>query len=76
MIKHDIDLACFLPKGQAVCEYMHDKLYMTTQRAQPTQRFDAEHLSINSYISLPDRYRLPLRIDITAKIDGQSAAHL
>lgn len=70
MIKHNIDLTGFLSKGQVACEYRDDMLYMTTNRAIPTQRFDAEHLSINSYIYLPGKYKLPLRIDITAKIDA------
>jgi len=70
VIKHNIDLASFLPKGQVECQYKDNMLYMTTKRAIPTQRFDAEHLSINSYIFLPDKYKLPLRIDITAKIDA------
>lgn len=70
MLKHNIELTRFLPKGQVVCECKDDMLYMTTNRALPTQRFDAEHLSINSYIYLPDKYKLPLRIDITAKIDA------
>ena len=70
MIKHNIDLARFLLKGQVECKYKDNMLFMTTNRAIPTQRFDAEHLSINSYIYLPDKYKLPLRIDITAKIDA------
>ena len=52
MIKNNIDLVRFLPKGQVVCECKDNMLYMTTDRAIPTQRFDVEHLSINSvYIS-------------------------
>ncbi len=70
MIKHSIDLNSFLPKGQVGCEYKGTMLYMTTYRTIPTQRFDAEHLSVNSYIYLPERYRLPLRIDMTLKIDA------
>lgn len=70
MIKHNIDLARFLSKGQVECEYKDNMNYMTTNRAIPTRRFDAEHLSINSYIYLPDKYKLPLRIDIIAKIDA------
>lgn len=70
MLKHDIDLSRFLQKGQVTSEYMDHMLYMTTNSAIPTQRFDAEHLSINSYIYLPDRYQLPLRIDLTVKIDA------
>jgi hypothetical protein len=70
MIKHNVDLTHFLPKGQVICEYKDNMLYMTTKRAIPTQRFDAEHLSIDSYIYLPDKYKLPLRIDLEAKIDA------
>ncbi len=69
-MKHDMDLACFLPKGQVVCEHRDSMLYMRTNRAIPSQHFAAEHLSVNSYIYLPDKYKLPLRIDITAKIDA------
>jgi hypothetical protein len=43
---------------------------MTTNHAIPTGRFDAEHLSINSYIYLPNKYKFPLRIDMTVKIDA------
>lgn len=70
MVKHNIDLANFLTKGQVTCEYRDNMLYMTTKRAIPTQRFDLEHLLINSYIYLADKFRLPLRIDLTAKIDA------
>lgn len=44
MIKHNIELARFLPIGQVVCEHKDNMLYMTTNRAIPTQRFDVEHL--------------------------------
>lgn len=70
MIKHNIDLDGLLLEGQVECKYKDNMLYMTTNRSIPTQRFDAEHLSINSYIYLPDKYKLPFRIDITAKIDA------
>lgn len=70
MIKHNIELASFIPKGQVECEYKDDMLYLTTNRSIPTQRFDAEHLSINSYIYLPQKYKLPLRIDMTVSIDA------
>lgn len=70
MIKHNIDLAHFVPKGQAVCKLEDNLLHMTTNRAIPTQRFNCEHLSIVSCIHLPDKFKLPLRIDITAKMDA------
>jgi hypothetical protein len=70
MKTHEIDLSKFLCKGHVSCECRDGVLHMTTLRSIPTQRFDAEHLSIGSYIYLPEKYRLPLRIDITAKIDA------
>jgi hypothetical protein len=70
MVVHNIDLTEFIPKGQVVCEYKDKLLSLKTNRAIPTQRFDAEHLSINSYIHLPQKYKLPLRIDVRAKIDA------
>lgn len=60
----------FIGKGHVEVECRDNLLYMTTKRAIPTQRFDKEHLSIPSYIYLPEKYRLPLRIDITAKMDA------
>lgn len=56
MKKHNIDLTRFLPKGQVICEHKDNMLYVTTNLATPTQRFDAEHLYINSYIYLPDNH--------------------
>ena len=70
MKKHIPDLTSFLPKGHAAMDYKEPFLYVSTGRAIPTQRFDAEHLSILSYIKAPGAYRLPLRIDLTAKIDA------
>jgi hypothetical protein len=64
MKKHNMDPARFLLKGQVVCECRDNMFYMRADRAIPTQRFDAEHLSINLYIYLPEKYKLPLRIDI------------
>jgi hypothetical protein len=70
LVIHNIDLACFLPKGHAACEYKDNTLAVTTKCAIPSQRFASEHLSINSYIYLPDKYKLPLRIDMKVKIDA------
>ncbi len=70
MTKHNIELEHLLPNGQVSCEYKDNVLIMKTDRSIPTQRFDAEHLSINSYIYLPERYKLPLRIDMRVKIDA------
>ncbi len=70
MKKYNVNLADFTSRGQIEYEIRDNMLYMTNKRSIPTQRFDAEHLSINSYVGLPDKYKLPLRIDITAKIDA------
>ncbi len=70
MKQHSIDLAHLISKGQATCEYKDNMLFMTTRRAIPTQRFDVEHISINSYLALPERYRLPLRVDMSVKISA------
>lgn len=67
---HNIALNSLIPKGRVTCELRDNLLAMTTDRALPTQRFDAEHLSIQSYVSLPGQYRLPMRIDLTVKIDA------
>lgn len=69
MQKHEIDLNSFLPKGQVVTAIKDNMLYMTTTSAIPTARFEKD-LSINSYIALPNPYKLPLRIDVTVKIDS------
>lgn len=70
MVKHDINLTDLLFRGQIKAEIKDNLLYITNKRSIPTQRFDAGHLSINSYAYLEDKYKLPLRIDITAKIDA------
>jgi hypothetical protein len=70
MINHRIELDSFTPKGYVVCDYKDNMLYMTTNRSIPTQRFDLEHLSINSYMLLPGKFKLPLRIDLTVKMDA------
>ena len=70
MIEHNIALAHLIPNGQVECALKDNALHITIRRAIPTQRFDVEHLSINSFLCSPEKYRLPLTIDITAKIDA------
>ena len=69
MLKNDIDLNTFIPKGNVLTEYRNDMLLMTTTRAIPSS-FHKEHLKINSYVSAPGKYKLPLRIDMTVRIDS------
>ncbi len=70
MKKYNVNLADFTSRGQVECELRNNILFITNKRSIPTQRFDAEHLSINSYTGLPGKYKLPMQIDITAKIDA------
>ncbi|WOO35933.1 hypothetical protein R2R35_19365 [Anaerocolumna sp. AGMB13020] len=69
MVKHMIDFRDIIAKGRVECEPVEDMLHVRTKHAIPSQRFDAEHLSVNSYIALPGTFKLPLRIDITAQLD-------
>ncbi len=68
MKEHQIDLNMVKPHGQVRTEMKDEMLCMTTTRAIP-KRFE-RGLQILSYIALPGRYSLPLRIDVTAKIDA------
>ena len=70
MVQHKIELNNLITKGQVTCEYRDQMLLMTTDRSLPSKRFDAEHLSINSYIMVPEKYKLPIRIDMTVKLDA------
>lgn len=69
MKQYKINLKSFIPKGHILMEYKENLLFMTTTRAIPTS-FHREHLKINSYISVPEKYKLPLRIDMTVRIDS------
>lgn len=70
MTEHSIDLKHFMCRGQVECGNIDNMLKVTTNHAIPTKRFDVEHLSIHAYIYLPNYYKLPLRIDLCAKIDA------
>lgn len=69
MKQYKINLKSLIPKGHVFMEYKENILFMATTWAIPTS-FHREHLKINSYISIPERYKLPLRIDMTVKIDS------
>jgi hypothetical protein len=69
MIKHNINLNTLLSKGHITTKIQDEMLHVTTtQRIH--ESFDKENISINSYTYLPDAYKLPLRIDLTIKIDS------
>lgn len=59
MKKYNIDLSSFLPVGSIVTEIKDEMLNITSNR----------RLNENTYAYLPHTYKLPLRIDLTVKID-------
>ena len=69
MKEHCIDLSSMLLKGHVLTEMKNVMLLATTTKRLTTE-FDRENLTINHYIYLEDTYRLPLRIDLTVKIDS------
>ena len=70
MNKHNLNLLSFAAKGHVSTAFVEPYLQVSTTRDIPTQRFDAEHLSISSYIQAPGTFRLPLRIDLTVKMNA------
>lgn len=69
MKRHDIDLGSFLTKGNIVME-IRDQLLNMTAVSRFAARFDKEDMPVKTYVYLPETYKLPLRIDLTAKIDA------
>ncbi|MCL1807049.1 MAG: hypothetical protein FWG31_05035 [Oscillospiraceae bacterium] len=71
MKKHTIDLSSLSPRGQTLSEMRGGNLWMTVASASAFNRCKPG-LKCVHYMELPGRYRLPLRMDITAKIDSPS----
>jgi hypothetical protein len=69
MKKHEIDLGSLLSKGYVITETKDDMLHVSIPK-RLTTNFDKENMSVNNYVYLPDTYKLPLRIDLTAQIDS------
>lgn len=69
MVKHDIDLGSFLSKDHTIREFKDQLLHITTM-SRFAARFDKENMPVKSYVYLPETYKLPLRIDLTVKIDA------
>ena len=70
---HEIPLSTFLPRG-GVTMKVDGELAMTTTTTLNT-RFQYDDMPIKSYIYLPQKFQLPFRIDVTAKLDAP-ALHL
>lgn len=69
MKRYDIDFNSLLSKGHVVKETINEMLYITTTQRLST-RFDKENMPIDSYVYVSDTFKMPLRIDLTIKIDS------
>lgn len=71
MKTYDIDLGSFLPKSNVITGMKENMLYITTTK-RLSIKLDKDYGDVGSYVYLPNMYRLPVRIDLTAKIDTPS----
>ena len=71
MTEHSIDLAMLKLNGHALAQMRDGSLCMTVTRANPLNHCKPGIRCVH-YAQVPGRYRLPLRIDVTAKIDVPS----
>ncbi len=69
MNKHALSLDALIPCGHVETALRDGELTATTTRSLPTDRLNVA-LPFPSYLALPGRYRLPLRIDLTVKINA------
>jgi hypothetical protein len=69
MKKYDINLDSLLSKGHIITETKNEMMLIVIPKRLSTN-FDKENMSVNNYVYLPDTYKLPLRIDLTIKIDS------
>lgn len=69
MIIHKIPLDSFLVHGSVSSNISGNELHMTTNTSINTL-FSRTDTPIKSYMYLPDKYKLPFRIDMTVKIDS------
>ena len=84
MKTHEIDLNSFLSKGYVVSDVVVGELTMTTTFNTGFKRVDengekmigrkmrGNAMIVPSYLYLPNKYKLPLCIDLTVKIDSPS----
>ncbi|WP_040949320.1 hypothetical protein [Gorillibacterium massiliense] len=69
MRKHDLDTGSLLPAGHMVAEVNAAHLHVTTTR-RLSIKFDDKNSVLDSYLLLPQPFRLPMRIDLTIRIDA------
>lgn len=69
MLKYDIDLNTLLSMGHVITETTNEMLHITTTKRIATD-FDKVDIPVDSYVYIPEAFKLPLRIDLTIKIDA------
>jgi hypothetical protein len=69
MITHNISMDSLTPHGKVALNVNNDELFMETNTALYTH-FHNNDTPINSYACVPNKYKLPFRIDMTVKIDS------
>ena len=69
MTKHNVDIASLLPQGCVESNINGGTLNMTVTHALPYSNCKPGLVN-RHYMELPERYSLPLRIDVIAKIDA------
>ena len=69
MKTHNIPLESFIPQGKVSVNIVNGELNLVTTSAFPTW-CDKDNTRIKSYVCLPNKYKLPFKIDITVKIDS------
>ncbi len=67
MTEHNIDMTALKPHGQTHTEIRSGILHLSSVRENP---FSVCNGIRKYYAEFPDRYNLPLRIDISVKIDS------
>ena len=71
MTEHQINLTLLQCYGHTLSKMQDETLKMTVTRANPLNHCKPG-IQCFHYAEVPGRYRLPLRIDVTAKIDAPS----
>jgi len=69
MVTHNVPPETFRPHGKVSLNVENGVLHMTTNTALRTQ-FVHSDTPIQSYVYLPNKYKLPFKIDMTVKIDS------
>ncbi|MCL2462820.1 MAG: hypothetical protein FWF44_09155 [Defluviitaleaceae bacterium] len=70
MQTRDIDLSSLIPHGKAEGAAENGQLRVTVNRSIHSVGYNLYRDRIAFYLSLPGRYRLPMRIGLTARIDA------